>query len=154
MKPATYSKTIQAAANRFLSDYHLTFEQLTELQKKQVVSYIQVKRWWPLTLLVFLACMIVFGCITWIKYSETQAVIEKLAIMFYSGKEIDLRKFSSISLEQGIIMGFYALSTPYMILFIIFVPMNIRGQKLLLKAFLPSIMPKSTNEPDKQDKTS
>jgi hypothetical protein len=145
-----YSKTVQSAANRFLSDYHLTLEQLTEAQQKQVVIYIRAKTWWPWLLLVFLAAMIVFGYGVLVKYIQMQEFIGKVVVLSNSGTEINWQKISGFSLEQGFIIGVYALTTVYMILLTLFVPINIRGQKRLLDAFLPSLATKSANESHKQ----
>jgi hypothetical protein len=150
MKEIKYSRTVQAAANRFLLAYHLTLEQLTAAQQKQVVSYIRAKKWWPWTVIVFLAMMIIFGYGIWIKYNQMQEFLGKAVVLFNSGTGIDLQKVSGFSLEQGFNIGVLAVTTVYMILFVIFVPINIRGQKRMLDAFLPSITSKPVDESDKQ----
>jgi hypothetical protein len=67
-----------------------------------------------------------------------------------SGTEIDLQKVSGFSLEQGFNIGVLALSVVYMMLYVVFVPVNIRGQKRALDAFLPSITSKPIDESHKQ----
>ena len=151
MTSAKYSKVTEAAANRFLSVYHLTLEQLTKLQQEQVVIYIRAKKWWPWVVVVFLAVMIIFGYGVWVKYNQMQEFIGKAIVLSDSGTEIDLRKISGFSLEQGFNIGVLAVTTVYMILFVLFVPRNIRGQKCMLDAFLPSITSKPVDGSDKQN---
>jgi hypothetical protein len=148
---ANYSKTVQSAANQFLAEYNLTFEQLMEAQQKQVVIYIRANQWWPWLLLSFLSAMIIFGCGIWVKYNQMQEFIGQVVVLSNSGTDIDWQKVSGFSLEQGFIIGVYALTTVYMVLLTLFVPRNIRGQKRLLDAFLPTLAPKSANESHKQD---
>jgi hypothetical protein len=150
MTSAKCSKVTEAAANRFLSEYHLTFEQLTAAQQKQVVIYIRAKKWWPWTVIVFLAVMIIFGYGVWVKYNQMQEFLGKAVVLSNSGTDIDLQKVSGFSLEQGFNIGVLAVTAVYMILFVIFVPKNIRGQKRMLDAFLPSITSKPVDESDKQ----
>jgi hypothetical protein len=150
MTSAKYSEVTQAAANRFLLEYHLTLEQLTEPQQKQVVGYLRAKKWWPWTMIVFLAAMIVFGYGVWVKYNQMQEFVGKAVVLSNSGTEIDLQKVSGFSLEQGFNIGVLAVTAVYMILFVIFVPINIRGQKRALDAFLPSITSKPVDGSDKQ----
>jgi hypothetical protein len=147
---AKYSNVTQAAANRFLAEYHLTLEQLTDPQQKQVVGYLRARKWWPWTLIVFLAAMIIFGYGVWVKYNQMQEFVGKAVVLSNSGTEIDLQKVSGFSLEQGFNIGVLALSVVYMMLYVIFVPVNIRGQKRSLDAFLPSITSKSIDESHKQ----
>ncbi|MBM4103813.1 MAG: hypothetical protein FJ263_07155 [Planctomycetes bacterium] len=151
MTSANYSKVTEAAANRFLSEYHLTLERLTEPQQKQVVCHLRAKKWWPVTVIVFLAAMIIFGCGVWVKYNQIQEFVGKAVVLSNSGTEIDLQKVSGFSLEQGFNIGVLAVTAVYMILFVIFVPINIRGQKRALDAFLPSITSKPVDGPDKQN---
>jgi hypothetical protein len=150
MTSAKYSKVTQAAATRFLSEYHLTLEQLTVAQQKQIVIYLRAKKWWPWMLIVFLAAMIILGYGVCVKYNQMQEFIGKAVILSNSGTEIDLQKVSGFSLEQGFNIGVLAVTAVYMILFVIFVPINIRGQKRMLDAFLPSITSKPVDESDKQ----
>jgi hypothetical protein len=150
MEKINYSQSAGAAANRFLLEYHLTLEQLTEPQQKQVVGYLRAKKWWPWTMIVFLAAMIVFGYGVWVKYNQMQEFVGKAVVLSNSGTEIDLQKVSGFSLEQGFNIGVLAVTAVYMILFVIFVPINIRGQKRALDAFLPSITSKPVDGSDKQ----
>lgn len=151
MKKSSYSQSVQSAANRLLSGYNLTLEQLTEDQQKQVIIYIRAKKWWPWLLLIFLAAMIVFGYGVLVQYNQMQDFIGKAVILSSSGTDIDWQKISRFSLEHGFITGVYALTAVYMVLLTIFVPMNIHSQKRLLDAFLPALAPKSMNESHKKD---
>lgn len=151
MKKITYSRPIQAAADRLLSDYHLTLEQLTAVQQKQVVGYLRARKWWPWTMIVFLAAMIIFGYGVWVKYNQIQEFVGKAVVLSNSGTEIDLQKVSGFSLEQGFNIGVLAVTTVYMILYAIFIPINIRDQKRMLDAFLLSITSKPVDGPDKQN---
>jgi hypothetical protein len=146
---AQYSKTVVSAADRFLSEYHLTFEKLTKAQQKQVVIYIRAKKWWPWLLIIFLAIMIVFGYGVLVQYNQIQDFIGKAAILSGSGTEIDWHKISRFSLEHGFITGVYAVTAVYMVLLTIFVPMNMHNQKRLLDAFLSPLASKSANESNK-----
>jgi hypothetical protein len=149
MKKDTYSQSVRVAGDRFLSAYHLTFEQLTEPQQKQVVVYLRAKKWWPVTAVVFLAMMIIFGYGVWVKYNHMQEFVGKAVVLSNSGTDIDLQKVSGFSLEQGFNIGVLAVTAVYMILFVIFVPINIHGQKQALDAFLPSITSKPIDESHK-----
>jgi hypothetical protein len=146
---AQYSKTVVSAADRFLSEYNLTFEKLTEAQQKQVVIYIRAKKWWPWLLIIFLAIMIVFGYGVLVQYNQIQDFIGKAAILSGSGTEIDWHKISRFSLEHGFVTGVYAVTAVYMVLLTIFVPMNMHNQKRLLDAFLSSLATKPAENPSK-----
>ena len=148
---AKYSKAVQSAADRFLAEYSLTLEQLTEVQQKQVVIYLQTKKWWPWMSLVLLAATVIFGYCVWIKYGQAQEFLNTAVNMPESSGKMDLLKFSSVFLEQGFLIGFCLLSMFYMILFIVLIPMNLRSQKQTLAAFLSSIPPRPKDESGKQD---
>jgi hypothetical protein len=150
MVSAKYSKVTEAAANRFLSAYHLTLEQLTAVQQKQVVIYLRARKWWPWLVLVFMIGMIVFGFCALGEYLKIQKFIGEVVIISASGTEIDWQKVSGFSLEQGFIVGANALTAIYMVMFSILVSLGIRNQKRLLDAFLPSITSKPVDESDKQ----
>jgi hypothetical protein len=151
MTSTNYSKAVQSAANRFLSDYHLTLEQLTEAQQKHVFHYIRINKWWLWILLIFLFGIIVSGYGALGEYLKIQKFIGEAVILSASGTEIDWQKICSFSFEQGFLIGIYAFNVVYFIMLTILVPININGQKRTLDAFLPALAPKSMNESHKQD---
>lgn len=148
---AKYSNAVVSAANRFLTGYNLTLEQLTEAQQKQVVIYIRAKTWWPWLLLIFLGAMLVFGYGVMMQYNQLQDFVGKAIVLSGSGTDIDWQKVSRFSLEHGFITGVYAVTAVYMILLTIFVPMNMHAQKRLLDAFLPAIASKLMDGSNKQN---
>lgn len=147
---AAYSTTIRSAANRFLADYRLTLEQLTEAQQKQVVIYLRAKKCWPWMALILLAATVLFGYSVWIEYGQAQEFLASTVNMPSSNGNLDLLKFSRIYLEQGFLIGFCLLSIFYMLLFIVLIPMNLRNQKQTLAAFLSSAASKSKDGSGKQ----
>jgi hypothetical protein len=149
MKNVKYSPSIQAAANRFLADYHLTLEHLTEDQQKHVFHYIRIKKWWPWILITFLIGMISVGYCALGEYLKIQEFIGKAIILSDSGTVIDWQKVCGFSFEQGFLVGIHAFNTIFFVMFSILVPMNIHGQKRLLDTFLPAIASKSMDGSNK-----
>jgi len=45
VKKKNFSKRAIAAANKYLANFHLTVEQLTEAQKQSVLQYVKLKRY-------------------------------------------------------------------------------------------------------------
>lgn len=136
--PAQYSNSIVSAANRFLAEYNLTLEKLTEAQQRQIVIYIRAKKWWPWMTVILLTATLLFAYCVWTKYGQSQEFLAAAVKMPFSDGDIDLLKFSSVFLEQGFLIGFCLLSIFYMILFIVLIPINLRSQKQTLAAFLLS----------------
>ncbi len=137
----TYSKSVEAKANAFLSEHNLTLDQLTQPQRQLLLRGIFVQKHQPVGLILFIICLIINSWACWVKYTKSQLFIEKISGMSSAGTAIDWELFGDFMINSGISIGMSGLSVFLFLLFIVLITVNRFTQKhylnLLISAFQP-----------------
>jgi len=136
---STFSKSVEAKANAFLSEHNLTLDQLTLPQRQLLLRGIFTQKYRPVGLILFSICLIINSWACWVKYTESQLFIKKTSEMASAGTAIDWESFGDFSINYGISIGMSGLSVFLFLLFIVLITVNRFTQKhylnLLISAF-------------------
>jgi len=139
MKQKKYSESKIKTAQKFLSKYDLTFDDLDEPQKKAVVRQAYGQKYLILCLVVFTFGLITSIVGTYLTYNRTHTYIDKIVELSASGEVINLDKYGAFCFEKGSLVGMHSSCVLYTLLFIITLPLILKVKHQILDAFLPSL---------------
>jgi hypothetical protein len=138
---STFSKSVEAKANAFLSEHNLTLDQLTHPQRQLVLKWIFTRRNQPIGLIILSISLIINSWACWVKYTVTQDFIQKISEMASAGTAIDWELFGDFMINCGISIGMSGLCVFFFLLFIVLITVHRFTQKrylnLLISAFQP-----------------
>lgn len=140
MKKKNYSKRAIAAANKYLANFHLTVEHLTEAQKQSVLQYVKLKRsiYWVSAIHVFSGAILI--CIAWHMYSLAQELMQMILIPPTTA-DASLKKSFDVMLMFGILIGGELSCGIMSLVSAIMYPISLWHKKKTLEAFLCNIKP-------------
>jgi hypothetical protein len=138
---STFSKSVEAKANAFLSEHNLTLDQLTQPQRQLVLKWISTRKNQPVGFIILSVGLITNSWACWAKYTVSQNFIQKISGMSTAGTVIDWELFGDFMINCGISGGMSGLSVFLFLLFIVLITVHRFTQKrylnLLISAFQP-----------------
>ncbi len=144
MKKKNYSKRAIAAANKYLANFHLTVEHLTEAQKQSVFHYVKLKRY-MYTLSLYILGSAILICGAWLKFSIARESIQMIFIP-PTPADASLVKSANLLLAIGIVTGAELFGGFVILVFLATYFFTMRVQKRTLDAFLCNIKPVTNDQ--------
>ena len=135
MKPKKYSESKIKTANKFLSKYNLSFEDLNEEQKRFTIKYTYSTKG-----LVFYLSILLLGVLIF----SLQGFIASESINYFIGKGTDLANYElesdgKICFALGFISCFFYFIASLLLLYGILLPILKKNKLKSLDAFLPDL---------------
>ena len=147
MKQKKYSESKIKTAQKFLSKYELTFDNLNALQKNVIVNYTSTQKYFALSLFTLIIGSIIFALGAYYYYESSFSIINDVTEKFASVETFDLYEFGKICLERGSLIGLYSLVAFVQFLNVILILLFSKRRGQVFDAFLPAL--KRTSDDNK-----
>lgn len=139
MKKQKYSESKIETAQKFLSEYDLSFDSLNEVQQRIIVNYTYSRKYYLLCLVLFIFGMIVFSSGAYIVFQTTGSGIDELIKMSILENIDSLCLYGKIYFKSGLVCGLYIFGAFFMLANIIFISTCLQAKFQMLNTFLPAI---------------
>jgi len=140
MKQKKYSESKINRAQKFLSKYELSFDDLDESQKKIVINYTGVQKLYWLCFLVLASSLILWSFLAYTEYQTADSGIDQISKVQISATESSLLfYYGKVCFKWGLTFGLYSCFAFLMLVYIILTWVGLRAKFQLLDAFLPSL---------------
>jgi hypothetical protein len=151
MKRKQYSESKIKTAQKFLSKYNLTINDLTEQQKKIVVGYTYVKKYFSLFLILLMLSAIVFSIGAFISFQSVKYFIGVNCDLSAIKDNDALRSFGKACFGLGFGFCLYSSVACLMLIYAIINSIVLRTKSKILTAFLPTLKQTSDDNENPSD---